>query len=125
MRELPDAAWAGNVEAVTLMLSLGFDPAARGQDGGTALHCAAWQGWVECVEAVLQTPSALALIEDRDPMHGSTPLGWCCHGAGHGRNPKGDYPRVARTLLEAGAEVGPNLEDAPEEVRGVLEGFAR
>ncbi|MGH7481897.1 MAG: ankyrin repeat domain-containing protein, partial [Longimicrobiales bacterium] len=43
-RVLPDAGWAGDAAAVDLMLRLGFDPATTGQDGGTVLHCAAWQG---------------------------------------------------------------------------------
>jgi ankyrin repeat protein len=119
-RALPDAAWAGNVAAVELMLSIGFDPAARGQDGGTALHCAAWQGQVACVEAVLRHPEARRLIEVRDRVHSSTALGWCCHGARHRRNETGDYPAVAQLLLDAGALPGPNLDDAPPDVLAVF-----
>lgn len=113
MRVLPDAAWHGNAAAVDLMLRLGFDPAARGQDGGTVLHCAAWQGMAECIEVALRYDAVRALIEDHDPTHDSTPLGWCFHGAEYRRNPAGDYPAVARLLLAAGARVGPNLADAP------------
>ena len=29
--------------------------------------------------------------ERRDPVHESTPLGWCCHGARYCANPTGDY----------------------------------
>ena len=94
------------------MLRLGFDPAARGQDGGTVLHCAAWQGAAGCVEVALRHPAVRALLEARDPTHGSTALGWCFHGARHRRNPAGDYAAVARLLLE----VGPNLQDAPPEL---------
>ncbi len=119
-RSLPDAAWAGNVAAVELMLSIGFDPGATGQDGGTALHCAAWQGEVRCVEAVLRHPESRRLIEARDRVHESTPLGWCCHGARHRRNESGDYPAVARLLLDAGALPGPNLDDSPPEVLAVI-----
>jgi ankyrin repeat protein len=119
-RALPDAAWAGNAGAVELMLSIGFDPAVTGQGGGTALHCAAWQGAVACVEAALRHPGARGLIEARDGVHGSTPLGWCCHGARHSRNSAGAYPAVARLLLEAGARPGPNLEDAPPDVLAVI-----
>ena len=64
-----------------------------------------------------------ALIELRDKVHHSTPLGWCCHGAAFNRNEKGDYPRVARLLLEAGARPGPNLSDAPEPVLAVIREF--
>jgi hypothetical protein len=119
-RVLPDAAWAGNEAAVDLMLSIGFDAAARGQDGGTVLHCAAWQGAAGCVEIALRYGSVRALIEVRDPVHGSTPLGWCCHGARYCVNQAGDYPAVARLLLDAGARPGPNLKDAPDEVLAVI-----
>jgi ankyrin repeat protein len=122
MRELPDAGWAGNVDAVVLMLRLGFDPRARGQDGGTVIHCGAWQGAAPCVEAALRFPAVRALIEDRDPVHGSTPLGWCCHGAVHCRNPEGDYPAVAKLLIEAGAVIPPDLAELPLELTAVLRG---
>ena len=119
-RVLPDAGWAGNAIAVELMLDLGFDATARGQDGGTVLHCAAWQGAVACVELALRHDRVRALLEDRDTVHGSTPLGWCCHGARHGRIAGGDYPAVARLLLDAGARPGPNLKDATEDVLAVI-----
>ncbi|MEZ4421981.1 MAG: ankyrin repeat domain-containing protein [Gemmatimonadota bacterium] len=119
-RALPDAAWAGQARPVELMLELGFDPAARGQDGGTLLHCAAWEGALECVQVALRHPGVRALLEVRDPTHGSTPLGWCCHGSRYCARPEGDYPGVARLLLKAGAEPGPNRNDATEEVLAVL-----
>lgn len=118
-RTLPDAAWAGDADAVGLMLELGFDPATPGENSGSALHCAAWQGSVACIAAVLRHPAGRELVNRRDPTHHSTPLGWCCHGAVHCRNPLGDYPAVARLLAAAGAVVDANL-DAPPEVRAVL-----
>jgi ankyrin repeat protein len=121
-RVLPDAGWAGNTAAVDLMLGLGFDAAARGQDGGTVLHCAAWQGAAACVETALRYASVRDLIESRDSVHDSTPLGWCCHGARHCADEVGDYPAVARLLLDAGARPGPNLGDAPDDVLAVLRG---
>lgn len=123
-RALPDAGWAGNEEAVDLMLAIGFDAAATGQDGGTVLHCAAWQGAAACVETALRYDAVRALIERPDRVHGSTPLGWCCHGARHCGNRAGDYPEVARLLLDAGARPGPNIEDAPEDVLTVIRGRA-
>jgi ankyrin repeat protein len=125
MRALPDAAWHGRAAAVDLMLRVGFDPAARGQDGGTVLHCAAWQGWAACVDTALRYPAVRALLEDRDPTHGSTPLGWCFHGAAHRRNPAGDYTAIARMLVEAGAQIGPNQADAPPELLEVARSLAR
>jgi ankyrin repeat protein len=119
-RALPDAAWTPAPAAVALMLELGFDPATPGQDGGTALHCAAWVGSAGAVEAILRHPRGRALVEARDPTHGGTPLGWCLHGASNRGAAGGDYAAVARLLLEAGARPDPGWEDAPEAVREVL-----
>lgn len=123
MRVLPDAGWAGNAAAVDLMLALSFDAAATGPDGGTVLHCAAWQGAAACIETALRYSKVRALIEVRDRVHGSTPLGWCCHGARYCADQAGDYPAVARLLLEAGARPGPNLVDAPEDVLAVIRSY--
>ena len=119
-RALPDAAWASDAPAVALMLELGFDPATPGQDGGTVLHCAAWQGSAACVEVALRRPAVRELIGQPDPTHGSTPLGWCCHGARHSGRPIGGHVAVARLLLEAGARPGPDTEGAPLELEAVL-----
>jgi len=120
-RILPDAGWGGNVRAVELMLELGLDPETPGQDSGTVLHCAAWHGSAECVAAILRFPGARSLVNRVETTHGSTPLGWCCHGSRYCGDPDGDYPAVARLLLEAGARPGPNLDDAVPAVRSVLD----
>ena len=121
---LPTAAWNGNAAAVMLMLDVGFDPLAGGHEGGNVFHCAAWRGLADLVDRVLAHPHVIpvreALIAAKDPTFGSTPLGWCCHGSTNCRNPLGDYPRVARALVAAGAVVGPNLKDATPEVRAAL-----
>lgn len=119
-RALADAAWAPDPAAVALMVELGFDPATPGHDGGTALHCAAWEGSAAAVEAILRDPRGRALVEARDPRYGGTPLGWCCHGARNRGTDGADHAGVARLLLEAGATLHPGWEDAPEPVREVL-----
>jgi ankyrin repeat protein len=119
-RALADAAWAGHVNAVELMMELGFDPAVRGHDGGSALHCAAWEGCVGCVEAVLRHARSRALIDDRDPNYHGTPLGWCVHGAANCASRNADHAGVARMLLDAGAERMPVGDDVPEDVRAVM-----
>lgn len=125
-RVLPDAGWAGAAAAVDLMLELGFDAAAQGQDRGTALHCAAWIGSAACVEAALRYPGVRALINQPDPTHGGTPLGWCCHGAEHchSRGQEADYPAVARLLLDAGANPGVDLQHVPAAVRAVVREYS-
>ena len=123
-RALTDEAWATNAPAVELMLELGFDPAApskSGPTGGTALHCAAWEGSVECVAAILRYPAGRALIETREATYQGTPLSWCSHGSRNCGNPRANHAEVARVLLAAGAHRLPNLE-ASDEVQAVLDG---
>jgi ankyrin repeat protein len=128
-RLLPNAAFQGDAAAVKLMLDLNFDPRTPGSNGGTALHCAAWVGRADIVGMILDHPVTGPmrdqLINATEAMHGSTPLGWCCHGSTACRNPEGDYPAVAKMLLEAGATIGPNEADANPAVREVLEARAR
>ena len=120
---LAHEAWLDNASAVALMLELGFDPAARSPNGGTALHCAAWMGSAECVEAVLRYPAGRGLIDVRDPAFGSTPLGWCTHGARNSGKRNADYAGVARLLIAAGARIEPRMieEDLPDELQAVID----
>ena len=99
-RVLADAAWSGDVRAVALMLSLGFDPRVPGHDAGSALHLAAWDGAVEMVRTLLHDPRARALLTVRDAHHGGTPLDWCDYGSRHNAG-RGDHAEVARLLREA------------------------
>lgn len=111
---LTDEAWAANAPAVALMLDLGFDPGAVSlatHDGGTALHCAAWQGSAACVAAILRHEAGRALLEVRDLRHHGTPLHWCGHGSVHRGNPHGEYAEIARMLIDAGAVVTPEVAE--------------
>jgi ankyrin repeat protein len=116
-RALVDAAWNADAPAVALMMTLGFDPSVTGQDAGTALHCAAWQGSAECVAAILAHDTGRALVHTTEVHHGHTPLGWCCHGSLNGPR-HGDFAQVARLLLEAGAK--PVAFDASDAVESLL-----
>jgi ankyrin repeat protein len=122
-RALTDEAWAANAPAVELMLELGFDPSASavtGPRGGNALHCAAWEGSVECVAALLEYPSGRALINSREDNYGGTPLTWCCHGSRNCGNPRADHAGVARLLLAAGEQLKPDLA-CGDEMQAVLD----
>ena len=113
-RALTDEAWTANAPAVELMLELGFDPSVpsvSGPTGGNALHCAAWEGSVDCVEAILRYPAGRALIDVRETTYRGTPLSWCSHGSVNCGNPRADHPAVARMLLAAGASVNPEMAD--------------
>lgn len=90
--------------AADLMLRIGFDPAAPGVDGGTALHAACWVGSARMVEMLLAAGGVP--LDARDPTHGSTPLGWAAFGSVHRRAATGDYPAVVDRLVAAGADIG-------------------
>ena len=118
-RAISDAAWNGDARAVALMSEIGFDPRTPGHDGGTALHCAAWDGSAETVQALLRRPDARSLVAIRDAKYNATPLGWCCHGSQFG-NCNHDHAGVASLLLEAGARLGPDTSEASASVEAVL-----
>jgi ankyrin repeat protein len=100
---LAQAIFHGRFDAAELMLRIGFDPAAPGVDGGTALHAACWVGSVRMVERLL-TRGGVSL-DARDPTHQSTPLGWAAFGSVHRRGAGADYPAVADRLVAAGADI--------------------
>ena len=123
-RAISNAAWNGDARAVALMSELGFDPRTPGHDGGTALHCAAWEGSVDTVGVLLSRRDARDLVAIRDARYGATPLGWCCHGSRFG-NTSHDHAGVARLLLEAGALPGSDTREASASVDAVLTGWRR
>jgi ankyrin repeat protein len=101
--QLGHAIFHERFDAAELMLGLGFDPAAGGVDGGTALHAACWVGSVRMVERLLSLGGVP--LDARDPTHKSTPLGWAAFGSVHRRAPGADYPAVADRLVAAGADI--------------------
>jgi ankyrin repeat protein len=121
-RAISDAAWNGDARAVALMSELGFDPRTPGHDGGTALHCAAWEGSVDTVAILLRRRDAGDLVSIRDARYNATPLGWCCHGSMFG-NTNHDHAGVAKLLLEAGSLPGPDMSQASPSVEAVIKGW--
>jgi ankyrin repeat protein len=108
-RKLADAAQNNNMEAVRLMLSIGWPVDVRGQHGGTPLHWAAFHGNAEMTQAVLRYNPPLEWI---DIDFHATPLGWAIHGSEHGECcGTGNYAATVKALLEAGAK-------PPEKVAG-------
>jgi ankyrin repeat protein len=96
------AAQDNRIEAVALMLELGFDPMARGIDGGTVLHMAAWEGNTQIIQILLQRGVE---VNDLDPTHGSPPLSWAAYGSVNRRRDGGDYAGAIERLVQAGANI--------------------
>jgi ankyrin repeat protein len=96
------AALHNRIDAFRLMLALGFDPMARGMEGGTVLHMAAWIGNCEMIQELLGRGVELNVL---DPTHGSPPLAWAIHGSIHRRQPGADYVRAIELLVGGGADV--------------------
>jgi len=96
------AAQDNRIEAVALMLELGFDPMARGIDGGTVLHMAAWEGNTQIIQILLQRGVE---VNDLDPTHGSSPLSWAAYGSVNRRRDGGDYAGAIERLVQAGANI--------------------
>lgn len=88
--------------AVRLMVELGFPVAARGRDGGTALHHAARAGRPEVIELLVALG---ADVDAPDGRWGSSPLAWATVGSGERRRSPvpGDWLGAVRALLRAGA----------------------
>jgi ankyrin repeat protein len=124
------AAEAGNMPALELMLELGFGADARGHDGATPLHTAAYGGSPEAVRLLLARG---AEIEARDTRWEATPLLWALVGSGEQphSNPAPDWLATVQALIDAGAslsEAAPTLDDdkpPSEEVAELLKRYLR
>jgi ankyrin repeat protein len=97
------AAETGHIAALALMLDLGFGVGAHGGDnGGTALHAAAYAGSADAVRLLLDRG---ADVDARDQTWDSHPVVWAAIGSSEARdlNPHPDWTSTVRALLEAGA----------------------
>jgi ankyrin repeat protein len=96
------AAEQGDTAAVGLMLDLGFPLQTRGDNGGTPLHAAAYNGSPPTVRLLLDRG---AEIEAHDTTWNDTPLGWAAVGSGERprTNSAADWTETVRTLREHGA----------------------
>ncbi len=88
--------------AIYAMLAVGFSVATTDDMGATPLHWAAFTGNVAATRVLLAhgTP-----VDACDRTYQSNPLGWADYAASNRTNPNGDYPGVARLLIEAGVSL--------------------
>ena len=99
-RLLPDLAANHYTPAVRALLAAGLPVNGRGEAGGTALHWACWKGHADLVEVLISHGASLTL---EDTEFHATPSGWLHHGSTNCAEGTGDYARVARLLIAAGA----------------------
>jgi len=119
------AAGRSGVDAVELMLDLGFPVDTRDEDGQTALHEAAYAGRVDVARLLLDRGAGL---DARDGQWQCTPLCFALVGSGEHPASSSDSDSVAtvRLLLDAGAErSGVWIDGKPpsEDVAAVLHGY--
>lgn len=100
-RALADAAWNNDLAAVRLMLDAGFDPHVRGMDDSTPLHLAAFHGFVDVVNVLLQHNPPLTVTN----RFGGTPLDTAIYGSVHSWRQDGDFPAAVEALIKAGSKV--------------------
>lgn len=88
------AAKKGNLDAIRQLIAADKDLLnARDKDGATPLHCAAWKGFPEAVELLIQLGADVD-AESQNDHYGTTPL----HAAAHG-----NQSSVVKVLLAHGA----------------------
>lgn len=100
-RLLADAAWENELEAVRVMLEAGFDPHVRGADESTPLDRAAFHGFIEVVQLLLQHNPPLSLQN----CYGARPLESAIYGSVHSWRREGDFPATVEALIQAGSRV--------------------
>jgi ankyrin repeat protein len=116
-----EAAREGRARALRLMGKLGFDLQLPGENGEMPLHAASWAGRVDAVRALIASGVDINRLETQ---FNASPLGWLQHGSKFNRDPLGDYPACAETLLAAGAKLPEEIMGSPEVV-AVLKRYAQ
>lgn len=117
MRVLADSAWENELQAVQAMLESGFDPHVRSTDDSTPLHQAAFHGFSDVVNLLLQHKP---LLEDRN-QHGARPLDMAIYGATHSWRQDGDFPETVKALIDAGSTVkADSIPSGNDEVDAIL-----
>jgi len=93
----------GNIDAARFLLDRGVDPAARDEDGQTALHWAAWHPKIDAITLLLGRG---APVDARDVRFHATPLDvalWSWNNAAE--DDRDGYYEAVTVLVRAGASL--------------------
>ncbi len=124
---LNDAVQLGDADLVRSLLAAGLSPdAVSVSNPGPALGSAAWRGYADVVQVLVDAGAALSWPD-------GSPVGAALHGSRHCHDPQGgpmslpidevrhgDYPRVVRILLAAGADVPTDYSEGDVTAAGIL-----
>lgn len=116
LRLLPDQAQRGRLDAVRLMLELGWPVDVRGDWHASALNQAAFRGDAAMARLLLDHG---AHWHERNG-YGGDAVGSCLHAAANEPNPTGDYAAVLALLLADGAPAPRDADNLPDELRALL-----
>lgn len=116
LRLLPEQAQRGRIDAVALMLALGWPVAVKGDWDASALNQAAFRGDAAMVGLLL----AHGAHWDERNGYGGNVMGSCLHAACHEPVPGGDYAAVLGQLLDAGAPIPEDHDALPEHLQDVV-----
>ncbi len=121
-RLLADAAWENELEAVRVMLEAGFDPHVRGADDSTPLDRAAFHGFIDVINLLLQHNPPLTLTN----CYGGRPLDTAIYGSVHSWRRDGDFPGTVEAFIKAGSEVrADSIPSGNEDVDAVLRRYLK
>jgi ankyrin repeat protein len=106
---LADAAWNNKIDAVRLMLDLGFDINVSSVHNSTPLDRAALRGFAGIVRLLLERGAS----RDVRNEFGGTPFRACLWGSENWHDGLGDYPACIEAFLDAGEPVPEKASGSP------------
>ncbi len=116
----------GDVAALETMLTCGFDPNVKDNEGVTALHRAAMAGRSEAVRLLVAHGASVNAL---DGMFSATPLVWATEGWSHDpHDGASDHVGTARLLIAAGSPlewIPPEKAPDPEGTQEQLAALCR